>query len=326
MKKQLLISTLFTGLLSIMSFAQNTSNLVIFSEGGEKFILNIDGVAQNSEPATNVKATGLTGDFHQISVQFADKSLGMVNQNIMLEAGLELKAVVMMKKKGGYALRPFGEPVAISNAPEAPQAPAPPVYVNDPGTPATTQTTTVAAPVSTTVTTTSTTNTGTGEHFNMNVGIGETKMDVNIQINDGMGGMGTSTTVHTTETVTHSSNTTAPVKAAPVQAAPEPVAAEVVHTCGPMAGGDFGSAKKSIDSKSFEDSKMTTAKQILKGNCMSTDQIIEMMGLFTYEESKIDFAKAAHDKCSDPQNYWKLNDAFTFSSSIDDLNEYLESK
>jgi hypothetical protein len=59
---------------------------------------------------------------------------------------------------------------------------------------------------------------------------------------------------------------------------------------------------------------------------MSTDQIIQVMGLFSFEESKMEFAKAAHEKCSDKQNYWKLNDAFTFESSIDELNEFLQTK
>lgn len=325
MKKQLLFSLLCVLIAAGSAFAQSTSNLVVFSENGEKFILSVDGVPQNTSPQANVKASGLTGDFHRISVQFEDQSLGMVNQNFALDAGMEQKAVVTLKKKGGYAIRPFGEPIAIADAPSptaTPERIAPP----EKSSPAQrSETMEVVSPAPTTVTTTTTTTTtGTGEHFKMDVGVGETKMDVDIKIGDGFGSVGTATTVKTVETTTVGSTA---VFEETFDAEPQPSARkEIVDVCGPMAGGDFTAATKSINSKSFEDSKMTTAMQVLKSNCMSTDQIIQVMGLFSFEESKMEFAKAAHEKCSDKQNYWKLNDAFTFESSIDELNEFLQTK
>jgi hypothetical protein len=33
------------------------------------------------------------------------------------------------------------------------------------------------------------------------------------------------------------------------------------------------------------------------------------------------FAKEAHEKCVDKNNYFKVNDAFSFSSSVEDLNK-----
>jgi hypothetical protein len=92
--------------------------------------------------------------------------------------------------------------------------------------------------------------------------------------------------------------------------------------CFTMNDSDFNNLKGSVKSKSFEDSKLTTAKQALKNNCMSTKQIMDIMQTFSFEGSKLDFAKAAYSKCSDQNNYYLVNDAFTFESSIDELNDF----
>ena len=46
--------TILTAILSIMTFAQN-GNLVVFSEGGERFTLILNGIKHNNSPETNVK-------------------------------------------------------------------------------------------------------------------------------------------------------------------------------------------------------------------------------------------------------------------------------
>ena len=93
--------------------------------------------------------------------------------------------------------------------------------------------------------------------------------------------------------------------------------------CFAMADGDFISLKASIKSKSFEDSKLTMAKQALKNNCMNTNQIKDLMQTFRFESTKLDFAKSAYTKCSDKNNYYLINDVFTFESSIDELNDFI---
>jgi hypothetical protein len=71
---------------------------------------------------------------------------------------------------------------------------------------------------------------------------------------------------------------------------------------------------------------MTQARQILKSNCLSADQVKMVMGTFEYEDDKLEFAKTAYDRCADPENYWKVNDAFEYEMTIDELNDYIESK
>jgi len=88
---------------------------------------------------------------------------------------------------------------------------------------------------------------------------------------------------------------------------------------------DFSNVKNSISSKAFEDSKYTIAKQVLNSNCLLTNQVKEIMLLFSFEETRLDFAKFAYGRTYDIGNYYQLNDAFTFESTIDELNEYIES-
>lgn len=94
----------------------------------------------------------------------------------------------------------------------------------------------------------------------------------------------------------------------------------------PMSSNDFENAKKSISNRSFEDSKLTLARQITSNNCLTCDQIVEIMNLFSFEDSKLEFAKFAYDYVYDISNYYKINDAFTFEMTIEELDEYLQGK
>ena len=91
-----------------------------------------------------------------------------------------------------------------------------------------------------------------------------------------------------------------------------------------MAGGDFSSALGTIRGQSFEETKLNTAKQIAGSNCLSTGQITQICQLFSFEESKLDFAKFAYNNCTDPRSYFKVNNVFSFSSSSDELNQFLQ--
>ena len=80
---------------------------------------------------------------------------------------------------------------------------------------------------------------------------------------------------------------------------------------------DFAEAQRSVSSKNFEDSKMTIAKQITGANCLTADQVKRMMRTFTFEDSKLEYAKFAYRKTFDIGNYYKLNDAFEFESRME---------
>jgi len=47
------------------------------------------------------------------------------------------------------------------------------------------------------------------------------------------------------------------------------------------------------------------------------------MGVFSFESTRLDFARMAYHRVIDPQNYFIVNNAFRFSSSIDELYQYI---
>ena len=54
-----------------------------------------------------------------------------------------------------------------------------------------------------------------------------------------------------------------------------------------MNDSEYASMKGSIESKTFEESKMTLAKQMLKDRCMTVAQVKGFMGLFTFEDGRV---------------------------------------
>jgi hypothetical protein len=91
----------------------------------------------------------------------------------------------------------------------------------------------------------------------------------------------------------------------------------------PMNNGNFSSALQTIKNQGFDESRLKTAKQIAQNNCLNTNQIVEICKIFGFEETKLDFAKFAYDACVEPQNYFNVNNVFSFSSSADELNDFI---
>ncbi len=177
----------------------------------------------------------------------------------------------------------------------------------------------------------------TGGNVTMNVGVPGVNMGINMTVTDATMDVEeshTSTTVTTTTTTT----TTAQPKPAPapqpiVQPARPAVREEVVVTQAPAGGcirqmdaTSFTNAKKSISDKGFDDTRLTIAKQVTKANCLTCAQIVEICNVFAFEESKLEYAKFAYDHCFDPNNYYMVNDVFSFESSMEELTKYVESK
>ncbi len=299
-------------------FAQN--DLVLFSEQGERFYVVIDGVKQNPKPETNVKVTGLMQPMVTAKVIFDGGKLPDVDQKIYFmwegekKQGWEFTYAVV-KKGDVYKIKPRSGAQIVQTAPPAGQT----VIVYSATPPPVTESTT------TTISTTTTGAAPAGNNMNVGVNMNGVGINMNVNVNDpNMNATSTSTSTMTSTTTTSSTTTNS-------GAAPNGGNVYVLpgyngpNNCNwPMAPGDFESAKASIKSKSFEDSKFTVAKQILGSNCMLSSQVKEVMQLFDFENTKLDFAKFAWGKTFDPGNYFKLNDAFQFESSIDDLNKYIE--
>jgi len=85
----------------------------------------------------------------------------------------------------------------------------------------------------------------------------------------------------------------------------------------------FVKAKESLRREWFENKRLETAKQIIDQNYFTSQQVKEMVLLFTYENNRLDIAKYAYGKTVDKGNYFIMNDAFTFNSNKEKLSEYI---
>jgi hypothetical protein len=94
-----------------------------------------------------------------------------------------------------------------------------------------------------------------------------------------------------------------------------------------MSGRDFGILKESLRKEWFENNRMTSVKTVADKSSFTTQQVKELMLLFTFENNRLEIAKYAYRKTVDKQNYYQLNEALTFSSSKDELAKFMrESK
>lgn len=92
---------------------------------------------------------------------------------------------------------------------------------------------------------------------------------------------------------------------------------------GSMSERDFDDLESLVKSTSFSDSKQNVIKEAVPGHCISAVQVKQLMGLFSFEADKLALAKYLYAYTSDQQNYFKVNEAFSFSSSIDELKKYI---
>jgi len=360
-----LLFTLFTaGLFSLNAASQ--ASAVIFSEMGENFTAFLNGQKQNNVAANNVRMDNLTGEFYQLRVDFEDASIKDITANMAVQAGTEVTYVLKLNKKGEHVLRYFAEaPMGGSPAVSPSVQPAfddniveqdhqvievetdYDVMVPEPEVEITVVETTTVKTSKPQPAKTPAPGTGDGKvGISINVDGTTMEMDMNVngvQMDMDVDGMDTEmemdvnqtqTVTTTTKTTTTRSNTKTQVDVVEPEVAPvaKPVRYSMPGYNGPvgcdwpMESNEFSEALESIRGKSFSDSKMTLAKQITKGRCVTASQVKEIMNALDFEGDKLEYAKFAHDFTFDQGNYYKVNDAFGFESSIDELNEYLESK
>ena len=90
-----------------------------------------------------------------------------------------------------------------------------------------------------------------------------------------------------------------------------------------MTNNDFAQAKESLRREWFENTRLETAKQIIDRSYFTSQQVREMVLLFTFENNRLDIAKYAYGKTVDKGNYFVINDAFTFNNNKEALKEYI---
>jgi hypothetical protein len=259
-----------------------------------------------------------------MKILFEDKALGEIDKNLFLEAYAENTFNIKRKSNGEWVVRVLSI-TPLAQLPPAPQAVPNQNLVVCHTTPV------PVPPPSTTTTTTTTTYNDPLYNDNVNINLGINGLGLNMNVN----GTGTGTTTSQTTTTYSTTTVTTPP---PVYNTPPPTTTTVIVQepvyvmpgysgptgCPyPMSPQDFAGIKSSIMSKSFESTKLEIAKQVLGQRCMTAGQVSEIIRVFDFEATKLDFAKFAYGRTYDIGNYYMVNDVFDFESSISDLNGYI---
>lgn len=363
MKKTL--HTLVLALFALSLNAQK-SNLIFFAENGEKFTIVMNGLRYNEVPATNVKLTDLTApSTYKVKAIFEDPTLGEVSKTIPLEPNVEYTFNIRPKKEtavgkglnkaGNQIARDFGgrdsadikkkeeekDKYVMRFVSETPlgmpvmqqtytQQPVQPMYTPAPTTTTTvvTQPGTVTQTTQTTTTTVGTPGTVVAPGAGMNVSVNDPDLGVNFNMNVGIPVGAVVTTGGTVQQTTTTTTTGAPIVQQQTTTAHYmmPGYNGAIGCPWPMDQGTFSNALNTINGQSFEDNKLQIAQQVFTSNCMTVAQVTQIMGLFSFEDSKLDFAKFAYGRTFDLSNYFMVNNAFTFSSSVDELNAFINSQ
>jgi hypothetical protein len=303
------------------NFAQ--SSLTIFSEDGYRFYLILNGQKQNNVAMTNVRIDGLAQPQYAVKILFEDPSKPEISKNIpVVDPGTNDFADVTYKiktnKDGELKMRYFSATPVVPN-----YVPPADVYVMHYGQPAPPPPPGMGGTTVTQTTVTQTTGaTGMGG-ANISVGGGMGGVNMNINISDPVLGGGTTTTTRTTTTTTSTDMGYSNGGGYNDNPPPPPPPSRGNNCRFAMDASSFRSAKETVSKASFDETKLSTAKTILTSNCMSTDQVIAICNLFSFEASKLDFAKYAYERCTDRGNYFKVGNIFSFDASRTELNEYI---
>ncbi len=93
----------------------------------------------------------------------------------------------------------------------------------------------------------------------------------------------------------------------------------------PLDNRSFSEIKKSVGQQSFDEEKLTVAKNRMKASCpVRASQIASLMKMLSFSNHQLELAKYAYQYTYDKQNYSKVIETLTFSTDQDKLRDYIK--
>jgi len=92
----------------------------------------------------------------------------------------------------------------------------------------------------------------------------------------------------------------------------------------PITSEQLNKITKKIAAQNFDDAKLQTAKNLLKqNNCITVNQLIQILRLFNFDKNKVIFAQFAYPYVYDKEHFDKLKNVFDFESDYIKLKKYI---
>ena len=85
---------------------------------------------------------------------------------------------------------------------------------------------------------------------------------------------------------------------------------------------DLDRLAAAMKSRSFESTRLTIARDAVRSGSIVAEDLKFILEQFDYESTRVEFAKFAYDYVCDREHFYYVYEAFTFDSSIRELEEY----
>jgi hypothetical protein len=86
---------------------------------------------------------------------------------------------------------------------------------------------------------------------------------------------------------------------------------------------EFQALLRTISEASFEQTKLMIAKEAVASRNITSEQVYQIMMRFSFEATRLEFAKWAYIRTVDKPNYFLVHRAFAFDSSKRELTRYI---
>ncbi len=102
------------------------------------------------------------------------------------------------------------------------------------------------------------------------------------------------------------------------------VKVEVEKKPEPMSSSSFRSLLRSLKDESFEDTRLEILRDAADRNYFTVSQLIDILEMFNFEDNKIEACKIVYPKLVDKENFHEVYSSFKFSSSKEELREWIK--
>ena len=92
----------------------------------------------------------------------------------------------------------------------------------------------------------------------------------------------------------------------------------------PMSPRAFASLLRMLEEASFSDEKYSIVREAASKNYFTSQQVLQILKKFDFEDDRLKVAKLLYPRVVDPENFFIVYDAFTFSSSKRELRKWVE--
>lgn len=309
MKKLLLFINFL--LISNLLFSQH-SIFTIFSDEGEKFYLYIDGEKINDNPESRITNLKYYNEYINLKVEFVSESIPSIKKNFGLKDmnGNYTKSTLIIKKnkKGQYKIKENSFEVYYPEEDEETES-----YNNNTSTSSSSVKNNSNENVSMSMNVKSSDNDNASVSFEITATEESSSENVEVSMSISSSSVTTESSSYYSESSYSESSSSSNYQ--------ENSSNEVdVDPC-LVSTEEFNRMKNNIKSKKFDDSKLTTAKDIVKSKCLKSVQIRDLMKLFSFEDDRLALAIYSYQYVNDKENYYEVYNAFDNEFTIDELKE-----